>query len=100
TNLGGNLPFGVDPEVDYSLANNGGPTQTVALLPGSPCRDAGSNPTGLTTDQRGSARVWNAAIDMGAYEATPEFIVKNANDSGPSSLRQTILDANAIAGAN
>ena len=43
------------------LANNGGPTQTIALLPGSPAIDAGSNAlavdptTGqpLTTDQRG-----------------------------------------------
>ena len=42
------------------LRNNGGPTQTVALLPGSPAIDSG-NPDGctdghgrlLTTDQRG-----------------------------------------------
>ncbi len=39
------------------LANNGGPTQTMALLPGSPAIDAGSNaliPAGVTTDQRGA----------------------------------------------
>jgi len=40
------------------LANNGGPTQTVALLAGSPALDAGSNAlataAGLTADQRGT----------------------------------------------
>ena len=41
------------------LQNNGGPTQTMALLPGSPAIDAGSNylvPSGITTDQRGDPR--------------------------------------------
>ena len=37
------------------LADNGGPTQTFALLPGSPAIDAGSNPASLATDQRGAA---------------------------------------------
>ena len=44
-----------------SLADNGGPTQTIALLPGSPAIDAGSNALAvdaqgnpLTTDQRGT----------------------------------------------
>jgi hypothetical protein len=53
------------------LQNNGGPTQTMALLPGSPALDAGSNallPAGLTTDQRGFARISGAAVDIGAYE--------------------------------
>ena len=38
------------------LGNYGGPTQTMALLPGSPAIDAGNNaliPAGITTDQRG-----------------------------------------------
>ena len=40
------------------LGNYGGPTQTMALLPGSPAIDAGNNaliPAGVTTDQRGLA---------------------------------------------
>src|SRR5262249_45688806 len=67
TNLRGNLPFGIDLKLAYSLQNNGGPTYTVALLPGSPCIDAGSNPAGLTTDQRGSGfdRSWDGAPDIG-----------------------------------
>jgi CSLREA domain-containing protein len=36
------------------LQDNGGPTETHALLPGSPAINAGSNPLGLTTDQRGT----------------------------------------------
>jgi hypothetical protein len=51
------------------LQNNGGPTPTMALLPGSPAIDAGANPLGLTTDQRGyGPRVVGAAADIGAYE--------------------------------
>ncbi len=55
------------------LAPNGGPTRTHALLPGSPAIDAGSNPLGLTTDQRGTGfpRVLGGTADMGAHESAP-----------------------------
>ena len=36
------------------LQNNGGPTQTIALLPGSPAIDKGKNFSGSTLDQRGT----------------------------------------------
>lgn len=58
------------------LADNGGPTQTHALLPGSPALDAGSSSE--ATDQRGLGRpvdlpsIANGtgnASDIGAYEA-------------------------------
>ncbi|MBI5282049.1 MAG: DUF11 domain-containing protein, partial [Candidatus Solibacter usitatus] len=57
------------------LANNGGPTFTHALLPGSPAIDAGNNTGCPATDQRGVARpvdgdaVAGAVCDIGAYEA-------------------------------
>ncbi len=61
-----------------TLANNGGPTETIALLAGSPAIDAGSNAlavdpsTGslLTTDQRGPGfpRIVNGTVDIGAFE--------------------------------
>ena len=62
--------FGLDPLLG-PLAYNGGPTLTRALLPGSPALDRGSNPEGLTEDQRGygSDRVVGAAADIGAYES-------------------------------
>jgi hypothetical protein len=58
------------------LANNGGPTDTQALLAGSPALDAGNNSTCLATDQRGVTRPQGPACDIGAFEAfvppTPE----------------------------
>jgi len=52
-----------------TLAKNGGPTQTIALLAGSPAIDAGdSNVATSATDQRGYARIVGNAIDIGAYE--------------------------------
>jgi hypothetical protein len=56
------------------LGNYGGPTQTMALLPGSPAIDAGSNaaiPAGVTTDQRGEPRIYNGTVDIGAVELVP-----------------------------
>jgi hypothetical protein len=52
------------------LAWNGGPTQTLALPPGSPAIDTGSNPLDVATDQRGEGywRVVGPAADIGAYE--------------------------------
>jgi hypothetical protein len=54
------------------LSNNGGPTQTMALLPGSPAIAAGNiYPIfyGLpVTDQRGLARTVNGHVDIGAVE--------------------------------
>jgi CSLREA domain-containing protein len=61
------------------LANNGGPTQTMALLPGSPAIDTANpakpgsgNGACELTDQRGTPRPQNGAgqsvCDMGAFE--------------------------------
>jgi hypothetical protein len=57
------------------LQNNGGPTLTHALLPGSPAIDAG-NPNFTpppSYDQRGSpfVRVFNGRIDIGSFEVQP-----------------------------
>ena len=84
TSLGHNLDSdgtcGLTASVDISnidpllgpLQDNGGPTFTRALLPGSPAIDAGSctdadgNP--VATDQRGIIRPQGTACDIGAYE--------------------------------
>jgi hypothetical protein len=52
------------------LADNGGPTQTLALQADSPAIDAGANPSDLANDQRGPGypRVSGSAADIGAYE--------------------------------
>ena len=59
------------------MADNGGPTLTHALVEGSPAIDAGTNPLGLTTDQRGLNREFDgdrdgtATVDIGAFELQP-----------------------------
>ncbi len=82
--VGDGIP--INPELG-PLADNGGPTQTHALLDGSPAIDAGLNHTGFAFDQRGLARVVdledatypNAATgdgsDIGAYEAQTEPVL-------------------------
>jgi hypothetical protein len=56
------------------LADNGGGTQTFALLPGSPAIDSGQAIPGMTTDQRGMLRPLDGngdgvdTFDIGAYE--------------------------------
>jgi CSLREA domain-containing protein len=89
TDGGNNLQYPDDTCVDTipvanplldPLASNGGPTQTMALQPGSPAIDAGNNATcGAApvnnVDQRGSVRPvdgngdGNPVCDIGAYEA-------------------------------
>ena len=50
------------------LADNGGPTLTMALLPGSPAIDAGNTSLAPATDQRGFPRPAGLAADFGAFE--------------------------------
>ena len=50
------------------LQNNGGPTPTHALLPGSPAINGGDNAGCPATDQRGITRPQAGICDIGAYE--------------------------------
>ncbi len=79
------------------LADNGGPTQTISLLLGSPAINAGSvnladDPTTgqpLTTDQRGPGfpRTADGTVDIGAYElGSPQpFMVESFTSTGTGS---------------
>jgi hypothetical protein len=67
------------------LADNGGPTFTMALLHGSPALDAGSDallqqPYNLKTDQRGFPRRSGSHVDIGAFEF--QYSGHNANPPG------------------
>jgi IPTL-CTERM motif len=66
----GNI-FAANPKIG-PLANNGGPTQTRALLAGSPALDAGSNDAAANFqfDQRGPGfpRIVGPTVDIGAFE--------------------------------
>jgi CSLREA domain-containing protein len=119
--------YGQNPKLG-PLADNGGPTPTHALLPGSPAIDHGSG--GLATDQRGLPRSFNFplyydsadASDIGAYELQERaqtnwvvngsssnlvFTVNSTNDVDDGvagiahcSLREAIAAANANADSN
>ena len=60
----------IDPRL-ASLADNGGPTETHALLSGSPAIDGGDVSATETTDQRGAGfpRLIGSRVDIGAFEA-------------------------------
>ncbi|MEL7009832.1 MAG: calcium-binding protein [Cyanobacteria bacterium J06588_4] len=69
SDLVGSLENPLNPQVG-ELQDNGGTTQTIALLEGSPAINAGSNPNGLTFDQRGNGfnRTIGNGTDIGAFE--------------------------------
>ena len=48
----------------------------------------------LTYDLTGLGRVHGNVVDIGCYEARPDFTVTNTADSGAGSLRQACADAN------
>jgi CSLREA domain-containing protein len=93
------------------LSNNGGPTQTHALLPGSPAIDAASpDCPPPATDQRGVSRPQGIRCDIGAFElqlpptATPirtstpggGVIPINTPTSTPTATRLSVQQAIAL----
>jgi hypothetical protein len=66
-----------------SLQNNGGPTQTIALLSDSVARDAipvvactDLTDAAVMTDQRGVTRPMGPACDIGAFELVPPYVAQ------------------------
>jgi hypothetical protein len=86
-NDSGNHNLFTDTPVLGPLQDNGGPTDTLALLVGSPAINAGSNSAAavLTTDQRGPgfARIAGASVDIGAFEYLGDRIFAANFESGP-----------------
>jgi hypothetical protein len=76
------------------LQGNGGPTQTMALLPGSPALNAGDPAQLGTADQRGVVR--SGGVNIGAYQASATALVLAAPDTGeagvPFDLTVTAVD--------
>jgi hypothetical protein len=89
---------GVDPLLSPAeLANNGGPTQTIALQSGSPaidaipvvdCTDQASPPNPITSDQRGFPRpdAGEQVCDIGAYESESFAGQPGARSCEPTSV--------------
>ena len=108
TDIVGNSPTILDPRFG-TLAFHSGSTWTLALRPESPARDKG-HASGTATDQRGSARLLDDpnianvlggdGSDIGAFESPAGMIfpVSTTAGTGPGSLHQAILDANARPG--
>ena len=94
----------IDPHL-AALADNGGLTQTMALLAGSPAINAGSNAlvAGLTTDQRGIGfdRIAGGTVDIGAFEIqshppAPPTVGSSITDTSIPTLSGTWDSKNAV----
>jgi hypothetical protein len=88
-NLVGTAAQPINPLLE-PLQNNGGPTQTMALLPGSPALNAGSGRSATgRPDQRGVARTTIANI--GAYQATAGRIIVLYPSPTTAGVAQTLI---------
>jgi len=77
TDLTGTTASPLDPLL-APLGNYGGPTQTMALRPGSPAIDAGKSTAPPRTDQRGLNRL--GSVDIGAFESQGFTVTTLVND--------------------
>ena len=80
-----------DPKLS-ALANNGGPTQTMALSVGSPAIDVIPSASCPSTDQRGSPRPDNSqtSCDIGAYESGATVPVPSCDQAGLLAALSTV----------
>jgi hypothetical protein len=94
---------GVDPLLG-DLQDNGGPTQTMALLAGSPAIDHGSNATCTSPAQRGGMRFLDgdgdttATCDIGAYERNAPIFNDVAWDDWARDYIEGIYNAGITSG--
>jgi predicted outer membrane repeat protein len=96
-----------DPKLD-SLADNVDFTQTMALLPGSPAIDAGSDSACPRRDQRGIRRPQGSHCDIGAYEyeedtlppAVLSSLPADPNPTSASSLAFDVKFSEAVTGVD
>lgn len=91
----GNI-YGLPPYLG-PLQNNGGPTPTHALLTGSPAIDAGTGGAAPLTDQRGVARPFGRAVDMGAFES--EYNIPRFTDISPLNTTNIHLQVEGLPGS-
>jgi CSLREA domain-containing protein len=90
-----------------TLANYGGPTQTIALLNGSRAIGAGTAISGIFSDQRGYGPL-PSSPDIGAYQTgavapeTPSLVVTTTADTlfgTGTSLREAVAYAESLGGS-
>jgi hypothetical protein len=73
----------IDPRL-APLGDQGGPTQTMALLPGSPALNAGDPSQVGTPDQRGVLR--SGGVNIGAFQASAAALVVTAPDTATAGV--------------
>ena len=78
TDLVGTSAHPIDPQLG-PLQDNGGPTQTMALLAGSPALNSGDPAQLGIADQRGVAR--SGGVNIGAYQASASALVLTVPDT-------------------
>ena len=86
---------------DGNLANNGGPTETIALAAGSPALGTGAATITVAgtnivpeNDERGAARAnstGGTSVDIGAYETSTSYLVTSTLDTLASGTLRTAL---------
>lgn len=111
----------VNTVLNTTLATNGGSTQTLALLTGSPATDAVPAVNCPATDQRGVSRPQGTGCDIGAFEVTVEadlavtetvtpnpamvsdnltWIITVANNGSADATGVKVIDALPVSGFN
>ena len=73
------------------LGNYGGPTQTMALLPGSPAIGTGQTEPGAT-DQRGALRSNSGPSDIGAFQTEGYSLTAGSTSTPQSTVVNTAFD--------
>ena len=96
----------VDPQLG-ALANNGGPTETMAISLASPAYNAADSCGAVTTDQRGFTRPQVGACDLGSYESgnTTQPVVLNvtrvaANPTNDATVDFTVTFSQSVTGVD
>ncbi len=112
TDGGGNLDDGTtcqfssasksnaDDGLDDGLKDNGGPTQTIALMSDSAAIDAVVDDNCPATDQRGVSRPQGTGCDIGAFEVKVFTVTSTGDSVEEGTLRAAITAANASPGAD
>ncbi len=79
-----------------ALTNNGGSTQTFALLTGSPAIDTGTNTGCPATDQRGVTRPQGVGCDIGAYEVSGGIPVVTASNPSANAVLTSLSSITVV----
>ena len=87
--------FSGDPKLGPP-GNNGGPTMTFALLPGSQAIDAGHPSFCATADQRGVTRPQGSDCDLGAFESQGFTLAPTGGDNQSTLVNTAFADPLAV----